>query len=87
MGNARGDQLWEGTLPSMLRRDALVTIYGTSFRLVAPLLRVALRGKPCWWWKVMGGTRAWSTNSHHTQGDHLWETLKVTSYGRLREPR
>lgn len=34
----------------------------------------------------MGGSRAWSTHSHETQGDHLWETSKVTSYGRLREP-
>lgn len=72
--------------PPYFRGDSLVTIYGTSFRLVTPLFRIALRGKTSWWWKVMGGSRAWSTHSHETQGDHLWETFKVTSYGRLREP-
>ena len=29
----------------------------------------------------MGGRRAWSACCHQTQGDHLWETVKVTSYG------
>lgn len=85
MGNVRGDHLWEAMLSGFVQRNSLVTIYGRCFWSGPTLLRLLFLGKPGVWWTVMGRRRTRSTYGHQAQGDHLWETVKVTSYGTLGE--